>query len=135
MINKIKWDYTCPLKDITISFTQFPFIMDVRICIYHLTNLLVWFQENNFKSPLSDNNSSNITLHDNKEATFPINKPLIKLEPSTKMELPIKTEPLDVKPVKLVQPQKVLPIQLPRLKPKPPPVMIVSPQVISCKCC
>jgi len=58
-----------------------------------------------------------------------VNKPLIKLEPSTKMELPIKTEPVDVKPVKLVQPQKPLPIQLPRIKPKPPPVVIVSSQV------
>lgn len=46
------------------------------------------------------------------------------------MDMPIiKTEPLDVKPVKLVQPQKPLPIQLPRLKPKPPPVVIVTSQV------
>ncbi|CAH3169682.1 unnamed protein product [Porites lobata] len=85
-------------------------------------------EENTMKSPLGDNNSSNITSLESKESTFPVNKPLIKLEPSTKMELPIKTEPVDVKPVKLVQPQKPLPIQLPRIKPKPPPVVIVSSQ-------
>ena len=104
------------------------FILNIPI-----NNLLsfcfILFQENTIKSPLGDNNSSNITSLEGKESTFPVNKPLIKLEPSTKMELPIKTEPMDVKPVKLVQPQKPLPIQLPRIKPKPPPVVIVSSQV------
>jgi len=89
----------------------------------------ILFQENNVKSPLSDNHSNNITSHDNKEGVFPTSKPLIKLEPTTKMELAIKTEPVDVKPFKVAPPQKPLPIQLPRLKPKPPPVVIVSPQV------
>lgn len=85
-------------------------------------------EENNFKSPLSDNNSSNITSHDFKEVTIPASKPVVKLEPSTKMDIQIKTEPLDVKPVKLLQPTKHLPVQLPRLKPKPPPVVIVTSQ-------
>lgn len=96
-----------------------------------------YFQENNIKSPLSDNHSNNITSHDNKEAVFTTSKPLVRLEPSTKMELAIKTEPMDVKPVKVALPQKPLPIQLPRLQPKPPPVVIVSPQVchfLFCNC-
>ena len=88
-----------------------------------------YFQDNNIKSPLSDNHSNNITSYDYKEAVFPTSKPLVKLEPTAKMELAIKTEPLDVKPVKVAPSQKALPIQLPRLKPKPPPVVIVSPQV------
>lgn len=45
------------------------------------------------------------------------------------MDMQIKTEALDVKPVKLLQPPKHLPVQLPRLKPKPPPVVIVTSQV------
>lgn len=83
-------------------------------------------EENNFKSPLSDN-FSNITSNDYKEVCFPTSNPVVKLEPS-RMDVQIKTEPLDVKPVKLLQPQKTLPIQLPRLKPKPPPVVIVTSQ-------
>ncbi|KAJ7370947.1 histone binding [Desmophyllum pertusum] len=85
-------------------------------------------EENNIKSPLSDNHSNNITSHDYKEAVFPTSRSLVRLEPSTRMEFSIKTEPLDVKPVKFTPQQKPLPIQLPRLKPKPPPVVIVSQQ-------
>lgn len=61
-------------------------------------------EENNFKSPLSDN-FSNITSNDYKEVCFPTSNPVVKLEPS-RMDVQIKTEPLDVKPVKLLQPQK-----------------------------
>ena len=120
----------------TTIMWRYKYLWSNIFCLLHFkhsNNLLsfcfILFQENTIKSPLSDNNSSNITSLDSKESTFPVNKPLIKLEPSTKMELPIKTEPVDVKPVKLVQPPKPLPIQLPRIKPKPPPVMIVSSQV------
>lgn len=45
------------------------------------------------------------------------------------MEMSIKTEPQDVKPFKVASQQKPLPIQLPRIKPKPPPVVLVTPQV------
>lgn len=46
------------------------------------------------------------------------------------MEMSIKTEPQDVKPFKVASQQKPLPIQLPRIKPKPPPVVLVTPQVM-----
>lgn len=88
-------------------------------------------EENNVKSPLSDNHSNNITSPDNKEAVFASSKPLVKIEPSIKMEMSIKTEPQDVKPFKVASQQKPLPIQLPRIKPKPPPVVLVTPQTIA----
>ena len=73
---------------------------------------------------MSDNQSSNITSNDTKDEPF-----LTSKNSPIKLEAVVKSEPRNSKPLNTVPYPPKHQIQLPRLKPKPPPVVIVSTQV------